>query len=977
MENPLKILLVEDNDTDAMFLEASVKQYFKNYKLTFVKTKKDFLKELKKNYDIIISDYLMPDFNGSEVLKLRNKQRPDIPFIIVTGSMNEETAVACLKAGADDYLIKEHLKRIGQAIEMAIEKKKIEKEKEESKIRLQYLNNLLVATRDLNKIVYNSKDEIILAKNVCDALVGDKINPAVFIALKKSDKQTWEIVNSGFPDKNIEELQKLMNTGNTDFCINKSLIKKGVFLNEITEKKCGDKPLYNTISSNFTLTSQLEHNNMFFGVLVTAIPLKLKPGTEEIAFFEEIASDISFAMYNIFERREKERSEKIRQALFQISEASFSNLDFIDFLGKMHKAIEPLMDVGNFYVALYNKQKNTYDFPYFKDAHDKPVQFKDLERRKGITEYVRKTGKPLFADDAKQKELIENGEIELIGHPAPIWVGVPLKTNSGVIGVLAVQNYSNPDAVSKKDMEVLEYISNHVADVIARKSMYLKQKESEEKFRKIFQTTPDAISLVDSVTNEVLDVNEGFLRMTGYKRNEILGFENRDLQTINNPEDRKKLIDELKEKGSVENMEMAIRTKQNKLITVLVSSSMLELSGRWCYLFISKDIDYLKQSENEIIRAKEKAEESDRLKSEFLANMSHEIRTPMNGIIGFTSLLEEDDVSAEARKNYIQIIINSTKQLLRIIDDILEISKLETKQVPLREREINLNDLMTQIFSVFDLKAKEKNLSLYLHKSLKDEFALIRIDDLKLHKILENLLENALKFTFEGKIEIGYILKNYNILELYVKDSGVGISPENQQIIFERFSQEEKEISRKTGGLGLGLSIAKANTELLGGEISVESVKGSGSKFIVKIPYKPVNKPPKFLNSSSEGRKVHKILIVEDEEINYQYIEFLLKNVNQKFHLLHAYDGNSALNAAKENSDIKLVLMDLKLPGKSGHEVTREIKKMKPDLPVIAQTAYASSDDRKKAMESGCDDFISKPFQKPEFLELINKYLPD
>ena len=389
------------------------------------------------------------------------------------------------------------------------------------------------------------------------------------------------------------------------------------------------------------------------------------------------------------------------------------------------------------------------------------------------------------------------------------------------------------------------------------------------------------------------------------------------------------------------------------------------------------EVDITKRKQND----KEKAEESDKLKTEFINNMSHEIRTPMNGILGFSNFLNEEDLSTEKQKHYIKIIQNSGNQLMRIIDNILEISKLGTKQVVANEKEICLNDILLGLFSIFDIKAKENKTPLYLKKGFSDNNSLIFTDETKLNKILSNLLENALKFTNEGFIEFGYQLKN-DELEFFVTDTGIGIAIDKQETIFERFSQEEKELSKNVGGLGLGLSIAKENAELLGGKITLKSEKGKGATFLVTIPYKPVISETEIYNFENndynllEKQDEYTILIVEDEEVNYLYLETLIENIiefNSK--ILHAKNGKEAIEICKFNSKINIVLMDLKMPIMNGFDATKLIKELRSDLPIIAQTAYTTNEDKEKAFTAGCDDFISKPISEETLNEILNKYL--
>ena len=239
-------------------------------------------------------------------------------------------------------------------------------------------------------------------------------------------------------------------------------------------------------------------------------------------------------------------------------------------------------------------------------------------------------------------------------------------------------------------------------------------------------------------------------------------------------------------------------------------------------------------------------------------------------------------------------------------------------------------------------------------------------------------MENALKFTNKGHISFGYLLKD-NFIEIYVKDTGVGIKSEKQEIIFERFSQEEREFSQNIGGLGLGLSIAKENSELLGGFISVESKKWEGSTFKVSIPYKPVNeviKTKELTEREVEKNSKFNILVVEDEEINYLFVEILLtEKIDLKCNVLHAKDGKEAIEICKNNLNIDLVLMDINMPIMNGYEATKQIKEVFPNLPIVAQTAYSTPEDKEKVLTAGCNDFITKPIAKEVLNTMLNNYL--
>lgn len=502
-----------------------------------------------------------------------------------------------------------------------------------------------------------------------------------------------------------------------------------------------------------------------------------------------------------------------------------------------------------------------------------------------------------------------------------------------------------------------------------------KVEDSELRFKALHNASFGGIAIHDK--GMILDCNQGLADVSGFTADELIGMDGLLLIEENA---RAQVL-----KNILANHELAYESlgvrKNGEVYPLRLEARAIPYKGKMVRVVEFRDITIQKEAENELLEAKKRAEESDQLKTEFINNMSHEIRTPMNGILGFSSFLDNDDLSSEKRKQYVKVIQNSGKQLMRIIDDILEISKLGTKQVKAIDEEICLNDLLLEQFSIFDITAKENKIPLYLKKGLTDEESMVYTDKTKLNKILSNLLENALKFTNEGYIEFGYKLiedLKHPQLEIFVKDTGIGIQSQNLETIFNRFSQEEKELSRSVGGLGLGLSIAKENAELLGGNITLKSKKGKGSTFCITIPYRPAKPKSKkdISNFGTEGKQdKYTILIAEDEEINYLYIETLLEHLDSNIKILHAKHGKEAIEICKENSNIDLVLMDLKMPVMTGFKATRLIKGFRPQLPIIAQTAYSTREERHIAISAGCDDFISKPISEKGLRDIVTKYM--
>ncbi len=421
-------------------------------------------------------------------------------------------------------------------------------------------------------------------------------------------------------------------------------------------------------------------------------------------------------------------------------------------------------------------------------------------------------------------------------------------------------------------------------------------------------------------------------------------------------------------------------TGEKRIFEVYKVPSFYSNGERKGLAVIGRDISILYETQENLLIAKEKAQESDRLKSAFLANMSHEIRTPMNGILGFADLLNDPELSGEQQQQYIKIIEKSGARMLNIINDIIDISKIEAGLMNLDIKETNINEQIEYIFTFFKLEVEAKGMQLTFNTKLPKNKALITTDREKLYAILTNLVKNAIKYSKVGNIELGYnLLKTdvaQSVLEFYVKDSGIGISKDRQQAIFERFVQADIEDEMARQGAGLGLTITKSYVEMLGGKIWVESEEGIGSCFYFTLPYiaynEEITKVSDDLFDSSNSTKNLKILIAEDDETSETLLSILLVTFSKD--ILKVKNGIDAIEICRQNPDIDLIMMDIRMPLLGGYEATKLIREFNKDVKIIAQTAYGLSGDREKALEAGCNDYISKPIKKNQLKDMIDKY---
>jgi PAS domain S-box-containing protein len=712
---------------------------------------------------MIISDYTLPRFNGLEALKIRNDIVPTVPFILVTGSINEEVAVSCMKAGADDYIIKENLSRLGSAIKSAIKNKDLVKAKlevEHELIRTQMMFNAFLEYSPVYFFFKDSEARAIKLSNNYEEMLGRPVN---------------ELIGKTMDDLFPSELAK-------------SMIEDDIKI----------------INNNVPVKVVEELNGRVFETM--KFPIIVEGQRPFLAGFTVDITDRKKAA---------------------------------ELISSERMLLRTLID-------------NIPDMIYVKDT-------------------------------SCRKIISNKADVDNIG----------CETEADVLGKTDIELF--PGEIGERGYA-------------------------------------DDLSIIKN-GKKVINVEEDFVDVNRKRR---------WLLTTKLP-----LCDD------------------NGNITGLVG--------------IGRDITHSKEAAVELIKAKEKAEESDRLKTAFLHNISHEIRTPMNAIIGFSALLGEKDIDKETQNTYIDVITQSSNQLLGIVSDIIEISNIEVGILKANPTLVNLNSLLNGLYNQFIPSACAKGIHLKFETPLSESESNIKTDGTKLIQIFSNLINNALKFTSSGSVDFGYVLKK-DVIEFHVSDTGIGIAEDQYLKIFDRFYQVEHSASRQYEGTGLGLSISKAYVELLGGNIWPKSGIGRGTDFYFTVPNitegEVVNsRKTNTVQDKPDRAGTKTILIAEDEINNSRLLTVLLGKSGLNLNVLHANNGKEAVEIYESGQKIDLVIMDIKMPVMDGLEATGIIKKMAPDLPIIALTAFAFESDKEKVLKAGCDDYLSKPVNKEVLYTMIKKYI--
>lgn len=492
------------------------------------------------------------------------------------------------------------------------------------------------------------------------------------------------------------------------------------------------------------------------------------------------------------------------------------------------------------------------------------------------------------------------------------------------------------------------------------------QKNTEERLKTIIESVEFGILIIDPENFQIIEINSAAAQYFGLHKQEILGKSCHQFMCPN--ETNNCPVKDLKYK--VHNNECFVMSSKGNRIPILKTVNEIKLSGK--AVFIESFIDISKQKE-----AQDKAEESDKLKTAFLSNISHELRTPLNHILGFTSLVLEDEDISETYKEYLGIVKRSGNNLLRIIEDIVTISKIEAGHHTLNESNINLKQLLYKIYTKYQseiIRAKMK-IKLIFEDHVKLQDVNIVADEMKISQIVENLISNAIKYTEIGYINIQTQLEG-EIVKIKISDTGKGIEKEHLPYIFESFRQMETSDRKIYNGTGIGLTICKSLSKIMGGNIEVESEIGVGSIFTFSFPFKSTDE----VQNNSQKDEVSipdlsgkTILIVEDEKINYLYLKTLLQPT--RAHLVWKQNGEEAVDFFENKYKVDAVLMDMQMPVMDGYEATMKIRRMNPQVTIIALTANVMADDRRRCLNLGCNEYTTKPIQQDVLFWHLSRFI--
>ncbi len=1031
----IRILFIEDLASDYELAVHTLKKEGLDFSSLRVETANDMLNALKEfNPNIIISDYSMPLFNGMEALALSKKHAPDTPFVMLTGSINEETAVECMKAGANDYVIKERIKRLPFAVTESLNLASLQVSKRQAE------RALIRSEERFRKLAENAQDLIYRFEFIPDKKFtyvspsASKItgytpkehynDPDIWYKLiHPDDLDTIKPIVEGKSHKDsnvivrwIKKDGEVIWTDQKNTLIHNDsgelLAIEGI-IRDITKRMQAEAALkemqqmaqatLDSISANICVVNEngeilsinksweefaqqnaAEWSKVSVGAnYFTACEKATEPDKEDATNFLQGIKKVLKGELVSYEMEYKCHSPKEKR-WFMVRVTPFeSQKPNHNLVVVAHENITQQK------LAEFSVRESEERYSAFLDSTTDAAYLKDENFRYIL---INKAGQDFFKKS--MSEIIGKTDHELVDHELAhrnlLTDKQSIKHNKLLV---TIETFNNRIFESRKFPMLLKNgkigVGCFIRDVT---DIHLAQKkihESEKKYRNLVENSLIGVYSTNT-KGDFLFVNTALCEILEFNSPEEMFKVNvNSLYKIK--KDRDELITSLKVNDKINNHEVVMVTAKGNMKTVLLSANMekntisgmvMDITDRKKALQEIMIQNYEIEKKNEqyrilnedLLKAKEKAEESDQLKTAFLQNLSHEIRTPMNGIVGFTQLLKEGVGELENKQYYLDMIEKSGDRLMNLITDLVDISKIETGHITVNIKEFDINAMFEELYALYKELADEKDITLSVKDAPPEDKVLITTDKSKVYQILSKLLNNAIKFTQKGEVSFGFSLKN-NQVEFFVKDTGIGIKPEIQGKIFERFRQGDTSISRGYEGAGLGLSITKSFIDKLGGKIWVESEPHKGSTFRFSLPLseeqstEPIGIEDITTNEFSSPLKA---LVVEDDSVSRMLLEEVLKEC--EVDAIFAANGEQAVDIIKaDNNNVDFILMDLKMPIMNGYKATEIIRGLGFTKPIIAQTAYASPEDKEKVLTSGFDAFLTKPLNSNSLIEAIKK----
>lgn len=1011
MNNKIKILFVEDSIKDYDSAVEALKKSSLAFEPKLVNKAKDFKGLLIEfNPDIIISDYILQNFTGTEVLEIKNKLNPQIPFIILTGSMDEAAALEWMRLGINDYVLKEHINRLSLSIITSIEISKIKTRKDiaensliESEARFRIL------TESTTSAIFINQEYFLYANRAAEELTGFSFDEIIKMKF-------WEFVHPDF--QNLAKERDLSRRNKKDApnryemkIIRKDKQERWIDLTAATINYAGTNSV---IVTAFDITKRK----------LDEIALRESEERYRDSFENAVIGKTIINAQGKFLKVNKSFTKLIGYSETELLDMSFSDITHPDdIIISWHS--------GNLLIS--GKKTNvSFEKRYIKKdgeiiwvimsffvhtkINDRPFSFAsdiiDITERKYAVEELRKLTRAV--EQSPNSVIITNvdGKIEYINstftkvtgyrfdelkgkNPRILQSGLTPKETyknmwetivSGEIWQGEIQNKKKNGEIFwesitisgiKDNKGIITHFLAVKENIAEKKHAHEEILKSEAQFRSVWEKSFDALRL----TNEegiILLVNDSYCKITGKSKEELEGKYYNVVYINDNRHSVKKFRDDFKQRTFRTNYESEVVLWNGKKVWLGISNSHIDVENQSTKLLsIFRDISERKKTEQELISAKEKAEEVSRIKSNFLASMSHELRTPMIGILGFAEILKTE-LENDTFKDMADTIHLSGQRLLRTLNLILDLSRIESNKLDLHLLPVQIEPIIMDHIKMY--KSLTSNNEVELLGRFNKSNATALIDEKYFIQVLDNLINNAVKYTQHGEIVIEVdeeIISGKGWLILKVIDTGIGISPENQKVIFEEFRQASEGINRNYEGTGLGLAITKKSVDLMGGILEVESQLGKGSTFIVKlpIPNNIYNDNKGILNAMvNSSTNKPKILFVENDQFSQDFVKLSLRNF---YDVDIVENGELALKKIAENS-YNLILMDIGLgKGMDGIMTAKEMRKIQPyqNIPIIAVTAFAMKGDKEKILSEGLNDYISKPFTRKEIIELISKYL--